>query len=92
MLSLPVGLTVVMFFSGLPKNHFAKLQLLQNSAAHSLTKTRCAHITPVLKSLQWLPMWFRMSLKILELVFTAIVLAFLADLLLSCEPARTFRS
>ncbi|KAF7662655.1 hypothetical protein LDENG_00230080 [Lucifuga dentata] len=38
--------------SGLPRNTISHLQIIQNSAAQVLTRTRRrAHITPVLKSL-----------------------------------------
>jgi hypothetical protein len=56
--------------SGLPKKANGQLQNIQNAAARTLTKTRRrAHITPVLRSLHWLPVSFRIHFKILLLVF-----------------------
>ena len=57
-------------YYGLPQNQLARLQLVQNAAARLLTGTkRQEHITPVLSSLHWLPICFRIQFKMLLLVF-----------------------
>ncbi|KAI3356625.1 hypothetical protein L3Q82_017840 [Scortum barcoo] len=50
--------------SGCPNKLLKTLQLVQNAAAQVLTRTRKRdHITPVLASLHWLPVKFRIKLK-----------------------------
>src|SRR4029434_542678 len=59
--------------SGLPKKAISQLQTIQNAAARVLTETRRrAHITPVLKSLHWLHVSFRIDFKVLLLVYTSL--------------------
>jgi len=49
------------------------LQLIQNAAARVLTGTRKRdHISPVLASLYWLPVKFRIEFKILLLTYKAL--------------------
>ena len=58
---------------GITSKSFNKLQLLQNPAAHVVSKTRkYEHITPVLKTLHWLPVMQRIDYKVLILVFKAL--------------------
>ena len=63
---------------GLPNNQLHKLQRVQNAAAHLICNvSRFEHITPSLYSLNWLPIIYRIQLKIL-----LSVLKLLMDLLL----------
>ncbi len=72
------------------------LQLVQNAAACLLTNTpRREHITPVLYSLHWLPVHFRIDFKILMFVFKALnglAPPYLSDLLTPQVRNRTLRS
>ena len=48
--------------TGLQKKTTERLQLIQNSAARLLTRTkRREHISPVLAALHWLPVTFRID-------------------------------
>ena len=58
---------------GLPDNCLNKLQRVQNAAARLITGTaKLSHITPMLRSLHWLPIKQRVQFKMLILVFKAI--------------------
>ena len=82
--------------SGLPKKATDRLQLVQNAAARVLTKTKpWEHITPVLISLHWLPVSFRIDFKILLLVYKALhglAPSYLSDCLPRHVPLRSLRS
>ena len=71
--------------SDLQKKSISNLQLLQNSAARVLTRTRGReHITPILKSFHWLTVHFRFNFKVLLLVFRSLNglgFSYLSDLL-----------
>ena len=73
-----------------------KLQLIQNTAARVLSKTRkYDHITPVLKKLHWLPVKQRIEYKILLLTWKSlngISPAYLSDLITHYTPNRELRS
>ena len=82
---------------GLPSFHLLKLQRLQNAAARLISNVpRYSHITPVLCSLHWLPVKFRIDFKILLLTFKVIyghAPGYSIDLIATKEqPCDNFRS
>ena len=81
--------------SGLPKKAISQLQIIQIAAARVLTKTRRrAHITPVLKSLHWLPVSVRIDFKIILLVYKSLhshAPKYKSDILSRYTPSRSLR-
>lgn len=73
-----------------------RLQMVQNAAARLLTSTRkFDHITPVLKSLHWLRVIFRIHFKILLFVFKSLhglAPSYIADLIQEQKSMRSLRS
>ncbi len=74
----------------------ASSQVVQNAAARLLTRSRkYDHITPILRSLHWLPIKFRISYKILLLIYKAfngLAPAYLTSLISRYNPSRSLRS
>uniref|UniRef100_A0A3Q3J5H2 Reverse transcriptase domain-containing protein n=1 Tax=Monopterus albus TaxID=43700 RepID=A0A3Q3J5H2_MONAL len=83
-------------YVGISQSLLRKLQLVQNAAAQLLSNTpKFAHITPVLRSLHWLPIQYRINFKILLFVFKAInglAPPYISNLLSVYVPHRTLRS
>ena len=83
-------------FTGLPKKSIRKLQVIQNVAARILTNTRRRdHISPVLSTLHWLPVSFRIDFKALLFVYKALnnlAPSYIKDSLRPYVPTRTLRS
>ncbi len=83
----------LMYF-GISQSYMNRLQTVQNAAARLLTGTRkCKHITPVLLSLHWLPVHFKIEFLLLVfMVLNGLALSYLSDLLHVHTPARCLRS
>ena len=78
---------------GLTKDQIQRLQLIQNTAARLVTRTKLsAHITPVLSDLHWLPVHFRLQYKLLLLTYRAIngqSPSYISELLHPYNPSRS---
>ena len=83
-------------YYGLPDSLIQKLQHVQNAAAHLVCQVRkYDHITPVLKSLHWLPVWQRIEFKILLITFKAVngcAPTYISSLLKQYIPSRSLWS
>ena len=81
---------------GIQEKDIAKLQRIQNSAARLVSHcNKYEHITPVLKSLHWLPIRYRIEYKILLLTFKCIhgqAPQYLSELIIPYVPTRPLRS
>lgn len=82
---------------GLPNKLLNGLQVAQNTAARLITRSKKReHITPIFKSLHWLPVIHRIKYKCLSLVFKAMYSEkspnYLQHMLHSYTPCRTLRS
>src|SRR5271156_4962980 len=81
---------------GISKAVISRLQHVLNSAARIVSRTKmCNHITPVLKSLHWLPVQQRCAFKIAFLTFKAIhglAPSYLSELINYRFPSHDLRS
>ena len=73
-----------------------KLQRVQNTAARLITRTKKHnHITPVLVSLHWIPVQYRIQYKLLLYTFKALnrlAPVYLEELINVYQPTRSLRS
>ena len=68
----PMGYINSLLF-GVPEYHLHKLERVQNAAARLIfQESRFCHITPLLKSLHWLHVKYRIVFKIILTTFKAI--------------------
>ena len=82
---------------GLPSYVIRKFQHLQNSAARRLVSQcpRFCHITPVLRDLHWLPVFFRVEYKIILITYKVLhdrAPIYIQELLQLYTPSRNLRS
>ena len=81
---------------GAPDSLLRQLQLVQNTAARVVTRSRkSCSATALLKRLHWLPVEYRIVFKTLLLTFKALnglAPEYICELLKHYSPARTLRS
>ena len=81
---------------GIDQASLKRLQLVQIAAARLLTGTKKRdHITPVLSSLHWLPVKYRIDFKVLLFVFKSLhglSPSYLSELIEPYAPTRVLRS
>ena len=81
---------------GLPDTILQKLQLIQNHAAKLVVrKKKFDHVTPIMVSLHWLPIPYRIKYKILLLTHKCVngkAPEYLSSLVTQYEPGRALRS
>ena len=80
---------------GTPNYLIANLQRIQNIAARVITTSNPQHITPVLKTLHWLPVSYRIRFKILLLTYkclNGLAPGYLSLLVVPYRPTRVLRS
>ena len=82
--------------AGLPKYQLDRLQRIQNNAARLILRSsKSEHVTPLLRSLHWLPVSDRIDYKVSSLAFSAINDSgptYLSELLHLYTPSRELRS
>ncbi len=83
-------------FTCLSKSSLDCLQMVQNAAARLSTRSsEMTHITPILSSLHWLPIKFRIHFKVLVFTYRALhgqAPAYISDLLHPYVTSRSLRS
>ncbi|KAI2647433.1 DNA mismatch repair protein MSH3 [Labeo rohita] len=83
-------------YVGISQTALSRLQLVQNAAARLLAGVhKRDHITPVLRSLHWLPVRYRVNFKILLIVYKSLhgmAPPYISDLLIEHSVTRTLRS
>ncbi len=83
-------------YLGMSESLVARLQYVQNAAAGIMTNTKKRdHITPVLISLHWLPVKYRIQYKVLMFVYKALhnqAPEYIKDMLIPYQSQRHLRS
>ena len=75
------------------EKEISKLQVVQNCLARVVTKSsRFCHITPLLKSLHWLPVRYRIKFKLCSQALTSGQPVYIRNMLQPSRKVRTLRS
>ena len=81
---------------GLPVRHIQRLQVIQNSAARLVSRTKKHEsVSPILQCLHWLPVRSRIMFKILLFAYECfhdLAPSYLSELLTTYKPERNLRS
>ena len=81
---------------GVPASLITRMQHLQNAAARIVVRSgKYEHVSPILRSLHWLPVQYRIRFKILLTVYKALhgsSAGYITNLLSLYEPPRNLRS
>lgn len=65
--------TIATALHGATLKRISKLQLVQNAALRTvLVALRVVHVTPLFHKLHWLPVWFRVEFKVIDIIFKAL--------------------
>ena len=82
-------------FTGVVDEQIGRIQKIQNNAAQLiLKKSKCDHVTPLLKELHWLPVKYRIQYKLTMLAFhhfDSTLPPYLSSLC-TYQPSRSLRS
>ena len=82
--------------AGLPKHLIHRLQRIQNNAARLVCRSsKFEHVSPLLRSLHWLPISNRIDYKISSLTYSAVCSTgpeYLSELVQVYTPSRSLRS
>lgn len=79
-------------YCGLPQKRYLTCKLPKMLQRYFLPEKRRNYISPILATLHWLPVKFRIDFKIAVFVYKAVTPKYISDLLIPYSPQRALRS